>query len=542
MLADDLDEWLSASEAEEPEQIPEVFSEFCAWLGIKLEPGQSAIAKVAFDRLNPGDLTGEERDIALSVFGGVETVPDNVRSVFVGVCGARGGKSYVLVALRALHLAMTAPLPRQIAANQKPAVVIVAPDMKLSREPIESIEGAIRSHPLLEERLVNCVYSPHPEIVVSRGNQRIRISALAAGHGGLAGRGRWLLGFFMDETAFFKGENYKVSDMGIFEACLSRMPVGSQAVVVSTPYAESGLLYQKWAENYGDPQNALVCQAPTLTLRDNEDTRHAVAMAFADDPNKAERECNAKFVSAGTSQMFDSRAISDAVNRGREAKFPRLPSGKGVVEVGADFGFRTDSSAIVAVELMPGNRYQVLVVGEERPKDGPLKPSVVVADFARVMKKVGADTMMADGHYRESIQEHLEDVSLFFRPAPSGANGKADTYNVARLILSEGRLDLPDHPRLIQQMREVTKRPTSGGGVSIDSPRWRAGGHGDLVSALVLALYAAHQHEVPEARVELKKHSPEWWRQLEEDRFNETIEKRQREMEDEQDNSWIMGP
>jgi hypothetical protein len=91
--------------------------------------------------------------------------------------------------------------------------------------------------------------------------------------------------------------------------------------------------------------------------------------------------------------------------------------------------------------------------------------------------------------------------------APTGAEGKAQSYQRMRALLHEGRVRLPDHPRLLRQLREVISRPTSGGGISLTSPRWRKGGHGDLVSALVLALYpfGGHQERAPRAALTAKQ-------------------------------------
>ena len=117
--------------------------------------------------------------------------------------------------------------------------------------------------------------------------------------------------------------------------------------------------------------------------------------------------------------------------------------------------------------------------------------------FAAVAARYGAKYVRADGHYRESISEHLQSSRLYLVPAPEGAVGKAESYQVARSLLLEGRVRLPKHERLLRQLREVVSRPTAGGGVSVSSPRWRTGGHGDIVSALVLALYDASQRPAP---------------------------------------------
>jgi hypothetical protein len=78
------------------------------------------------------------------------------------------------------------------------------------------------------------------------------------------------------------------------------------------------------------------------------------------------------------------------------------------------------------------------------------------------------------------------------------------------MLLREGRVvihvrQLPDGmgARLLQQLREVQGKPTSGGGMSIVHPRWSQGGHGDIVSALVLALWQVSGERVadPEPQV-----------------------------------------
>ena len=171
-----------------------------------------------------------------------------------------------------------------------------------------------------------------------------------------------------------------------------------------------------------------------------------------------------------------------------------LPKTGDVVTAGMDAGFRSDSSALVIVHTRAGIRW-VAEVLELRPQKGiPLKPSEVMAKFAERLKAHGASHVLADSHYRESIDEHLSAAGLIYVPAP---NRPADAYVRARVLFRQGVVRLPDHPRLLQQINEVTAKPLAGGGLSIVQQRWRAGGHGDLLSALVLALYATGGDEVP---------------------------------------------
>ena len=155
--------------------------------------------------------------------------------------------------------------------------------------------------------------------------------------------------------------------------------------------------------------------------------------------------------------------------------------------MGADFGFRSDASAL-CVSRLEGDLYRVADLREVRPQRGaPLQPSVVVAGFAEVARNYGATSVIADRHYEEAVREHLGTHKLRLVPAPDGLAGKLEVYTRARALLHEGRVRLPAHARLIAQLKAVTSAPTPGGGLTIRSPR-RAGAHGDLVSAFVLAL------------------------------------------------------
>lgn len=130
---------------------------------------------------------------------------------------------------------------------------------------------------------------------------------------------------------------------------------------------------------------------------------------------------------------------------------------------------------------------------------------------------------MADNHYREAIAEHLESHGLSYAPAP---NQPADTYVRARMLLREGKVTihpLPFRDRMVQQMREVQGKPTSGGGMSIIHPRWAKGGHGDLVAALVLALWQVTGDEVPKPAAE--KLTPEWLEEQREKRRQRHVAK-----------------
>jgi ornithine carbamoyltransferase len=175
-----------------------------------------------------------------------------------------------------------------------------------------------------------------------------------------------------------------------------------------------------------------------------------------------------------------------------------------------------------------GSELHVFDGVELRPEDGrPLRPGVTVAAFAKCIG-TRCSYLMADQHYREAITEHLETHNLVYAAAPMQP---ADTYVRTRMLLREGRVKihaLEFRDRMVQQMREVQGKPTSGGGMSIVHPRWAKGGHGDLVAALVLALWQVSGDTVPTPEAD---YGSKRWEM-------EQKESRRKALEDKQNAAW----
>lgn len=463
-------------------EVPLAFLAFCAWLGVVLTAGQAEFARVAYDAGLPEGTLGQR------LFGFVGEVQVAARSVVTAVCGARGGKSYVVVALRLVHGMLVRDL-RSLAPGQRAVALIVAPNDKLRREVLNYARGAVRSKPELEAMVVE-------DSAEGFGMKRpdghvVRFETGVATAGGYGARGRALTDFALDECAFFRDNSFKVNDEEIFRAGSARVLPGGQTIVASTPWAEAGLLYNLHKRNFGKPQDAIVAHAPTLVLHDSEMTRTIVERERSRDPDNAKREFDAQFMTGGTTVFFESSSIDAALTDDAFAPEPH-----DMIAAGGDFGFRSDSSALLLV-AMRGGTVHVFDGAEERPTEGvPLKPSKTVAAFAKTIAG-RCSYLMADGHYREAISEHLEAQGLAYIPAPAQP---AETYVRARMLLREGRVKIHGlhfRDRLVQQMREVHGKPTSGGGMSIVHPRWATGGHGDLVAALVLAVWQVTGDAVP---------------------------------------------
>lgn len=433
---------------------------------------------MAFDGRKPLD-----RGLSRQLFGcDVDDVPLGVRSVVGAVCGARAGKSYCIVALRLVHGMLVRDL-RSVAPGQRAVALIIAPNDKLRREVLNYARGAVRSKPELEAMVVEDSLGSGFGLRRADGKV-VRFETGVATAGGYGARGRSLTDFALDESAFFRDSTFKINDQEIFRAGSARVLPGGQTIVASTPWATAGLLYDMYKRNWGKPVDALVAHAPTLLMHDSEMTRAIVERARVADPDNARREFDAVFMSTGTTVFFEESSLDEATT---EEPFELRPGDS--VAAGADLGFRSDSSALVIVARR-GDTLHVFDGLECRPPDGGrLSLEDTFGAFKDMLARHRCGYLLADQHFRDAMVEALAKHDISVAPAQATP---ADRYVRARVLLRSGRVrihTLEFRDRLLRQLREVHGRPTSGGGMSIQHPRWASGGHGDIADALILALW-----------------------------------------------------
>ena len=487
------------------------FTAFCHRLRVHLEPAQLVLARVGFDGMDPCDLEPAEREIARQLFGPVERFAAEHRAVLAVVIGGRAGKSYILIALRCLHLALTVDLstlaPGQIAYGN-----IIAPDLDLASEALGYIRGAINSDPMLKKIAVDGADDDSKSLAITlrRGAQKVVIKCRSStGKGGRTGRGRSLFFVGMDEAALFYDSDYKYNDKDIFDANQPRVIPGGQTVVGSTPWAETGVLYELYRDNHGHPTTAMCAHAPTTLMRDAGTPNGAhvlqqVAAAYARDPENAAREFGARFMAAGTSQFFDGPTLRLCLDDEKPIAFGVRTKPGLVVTAGGDFGFARNASTL-AICARDGDVYELAALEERKATPGaPLVPSVVIREFADITRAHGTQILMADQHYRETVREHLFASGLVLLDAPAQQSEITEAYVRVRTLMREGKIRLPKHDRLFGQLREVTAKFGSGGTMRVSSPDKPDGSHGDLVAALVLAIWQAWG-----ARIEAPRLNPD---------------------------------
>jgi len=466
---------------------PLAFTDFCdRVLGIRFTPAQRVLWSVFGDGVDPADLEAGDRELAIELFGAVDRIPPVARKVLALMKGARIGGTRFGITL-GVYLALTVDLS-PLAPGERAFVGITAPSMSLSRQALRYAQGAFESTRELKRLIVG---TPSKDSFTIRRPDgcEVEFKVLAASARGTEQRGAWFVFFHLVEASFMRDPDTGVAnDRDVFKAARPRVMPGGQMLLESTAWTEESLHFQLVDKNRGAPTTALAAVAPTLLLRGSDpDIRELVAQERERDEENAQREFDCKVLSGGASVYFDHEAIKLAV---QPIDIPMTRPAESVAAAGGDFAFVSNASAFVAVYRV-GTIITVADLVELRPAEGkPLKPSKVMGTFGKHCKPLGITELVVDGHAREPMREHAEKLHITLRSAPEGNGGKVAMFSATKTELNEGRLVLPDHPGLLRQLREVVKRPLSGGGVSITSPNRGRAGHGDLVSALVAAVHA----------------------------------------------------
>lgn len=182
-----------------------------------------------------------------------------------------------------------------------------------------------------------------------------------------------------------------------------------------------------------------------------------------------------------------------------------------VYGAGADLAFRSDFASLVIVSKDEEDRYDVAAFEERRPEKGkPLVPSKVCRSFAEVLSSFGLKSVGVDGHYVESARELFAETGIMIDDEPGKPSAKVPGYLALRELVNEARIRIA-HPHLLNQLKTIKKRPLPGGGLEIKAPRKKRSGHGDGVSALVLAVWMARETPINAGRSYLSSDVDSRW-------------------------------
>jgi hypothetical protein len=288
-------------------------------------------------------------------------------------------------------------------------------------------------------------------------------------------RGRTVAFAVLDECAFYRSSESVSPDYETYNAIVPGMATiaGSMLVGISSPHRRSGLLYSKWRDHYGKPDDdVLVIRAPSQVLNPTLPDR-VVKDAMDRDPALAKAEFMAEWRD-DLATWLDRELIEASVDFGVAVR-PPIP--------GVDYrAFADPSSGIgddytCAIAHLEPNGVSVLdCLVSITP---PFNPIAATEEIAATLKQYGVATVVGDRYAQGFVTNTFAACGITY---VHSERDRSDIYNEALPLFLSGKVRMLDNKKLVTQLSSLERRTMPGGKDKIDHPE--RGGHDDSANSV----------------------------------------------------------
>ena len=315
----------------------------------------------------------------------------------------------------------------------------------------------------------------------------------------MAGRSRTIPIACLDEAAFWAQEGAAVSDEEVLQGIRPGMAtLGGEGmlVVMSSPWTKTGILGHAYDDHWGKDGSILVWKADTLTMHDTPALRAYIAAQYERDWVGANTEYGAAWREM-SEQSYISEAMLDAVIvAGRTMLRPERkyywafadPSGGGedsftlaishwqpAITVKQDDGTEVEMGGLVVVDRIV-------------EWAGPLDTDSICEKAAVELKAYGVTTVYGDMYAGHWVRDRFRKLGIMY--VHSQLN-KSQIYCEFLPILSSQRVELPEHPVMVQQLLRLTRRPAARGADLVAHP---TGEHDDVANVVAGSVVRAYEY------------------------------------------------
>ena len=397
-------------------------------------------------------LDEQERTFAQEHTGRTAMPTTPVRRAFVGA-GRRGGKS-LIDALLIVYLA-TRRRTWTLAPGEWSTIPVVAADRAQARVLHAYCRGLLEASP----RLRGMVVKATKDTIVLSNRTQIRVFTASF----KTSRGYTLAGAVGDEISFWENSDTSTNpDKEILTALkpglmTSRGPL----LITSTPYSRRGELWEAFKAYWGkDDANGIYWKASSLDMNPALDPADIEA-AYAEDPEAARAEYGGEF-RTDLAAFISEELIASAVIAGR-GDLPYDPKQTYVAFTdpsGGSIGGDSYTLAIGHVE-----RGGIVVIDCLRESLPPFSPEGVTQSHAEVCAMYKVREVVGDHYAAQWPVEAWKKAGVTYVQSEAP---KSDLYLAALPVLTSGKVELPDHTRLIRQLRGLERRTARSGKDSVD--------------------------------------------------------------------------
>jgi hypothetical protein len=300
-------------------------------------------------------------------------------------------------------------------------------------------------------------------------------------------RGRTLVACVMDEVAFWRDEASATPDIEAFRAIMPALATTNGMLIgISTPYRRIGLLHQKYREHYGQPgDRVLVVQGSSKafnpSLADDE-----ISAQRSADPTAAASEWDAEFRS-DISSYLDEASIEAAVEYSRPLEIPpadRSTFYKAFCDASGGVGHDSYTVAIGHREKGNDGRYIIDVVRGTQPGRAT-DPQQTTTEYAALLAEYRIREVTGDFYSALWVANAWQKCGVRYIKS---ALAKSDIYLEVIPLFTRGLVRLPEHPRLIRELRLLERHTHRSGRDSVDHGRSGSDDHANAVCGVLREL------------------------------------------------------
>jgi hypothetical protein len=419
------------------------------------------------------NLSDEQRDLFMQVAGGRNPCTKRVRELWAQT-SRRSGKSRIAAAL-AVYAALF--VTYNLAAGEGGLVLTLSASQAQSKAVFSYALGFIQQSPVLRQELVEA----------TRNEIRLRNGVTIAIHSNSFRniRGRTLLCCIFDEVAFWRDDSSATPDIETYRAVLPALATQNGLLVgISTPYRRVGLLAQKFKDHYGQNDDDVLFVKGTHKLFNPTLPEATIAAQRQADPTGAVSEWDAEY-RTDVSNFLDDDLIEASIDHGRPLELPPSRSYRFKAYVDPSGG-RGDAYTISIGHKQDGRFIIDAVRGKHVPVDShSFDPMLATQDFADLCKQYGVHTVIGDSYSAEWCTQAWRKCGIHY---VKSVLPKSQIYLECLPLFTRGLVSLPDHPKLIKELRLLERHTHRSGKDTVDHGNY--GCHDDYPNAVCGCLRA----------------------------------------------------
>jgi hypothetical protein len=213
-----------------------------------------------------------------------------------------------------------------------------------------------------------------------------------------------------------------------------------------------------------------------------------IERATESDPEAARSEWLAEFRS-DIAQFLDDAVIDDAIDAGRPLELPPQNGINYVAFVDSSGG--AHDSFCIGIAHKEGECVTVDVIRGRHP---PFDPNAVAQEFADLARQYRCTQVTGDAYSKEWVATSFRNAGVAYRQCEVAKSG---LYLEMLPHFTRGVIRIPDHPRLVPELRRLERRVTRSGKDSVDHGPSGADDHANVLAGSAFLLRERKGLELP---------------------------------------------